>query len=406
MLLTNVRIETGFDRMNQQVIHTRTQLVQIRVVAGEIQAIGQQLPSIKGEQVIDLAGDLLVPAMREIHTHIDKTYFGGEWKAARPITNGIQTRIDEEKWLLPKQAPTSAIRARKMLDHYLAQGHTHIRTHVNIDPVMGTKQLEMVLAVLADYHDRITYEIVAFPQHGLLKSNSVGLVKEALTMGATHVGGVDPALVDRHVDRSIQQLFELAVEQDKKLDIHLHARDSLGLYEFEKFVHYAKTYHYQNKVTLSHAMALGDLTTDQITKLAYDFSEQGIDVATTIPIRNTTMPVLDLVRQNVQVSVGHDSLIDHWSPFGSGNTIEKLNTVAQRFSISDEYRLSRLLGLATNQVTPLDEQGNQVWPAVGDKANFFSVAATSTAHMIARSIPVNQVFSQGTLVAKQGEVCL
>ncbi len=33
------------------------------------------------------------------------------------------------------------------------------------------------------------------------------LMREALRMGATHVGGVDPALVDRHVDHSIAKKY-------------------------------------------------------------------------------------------------------------------------------------------------------------------------------------------------------
>lgn len=71
------------------------------------------------------------------------------------------------------------------------------------------------------------------------------------------------------------------------------------------------------------------------------------------------MPIPTLVEQGVKISVAHDSLTDHWSPFGSGNTIEKLNTAAQRFKISDEYRLNRLWGLASNFVTPLDLTGSE-----------------------------------------------
>ena len=70
---------------------------------------------------------------------------------------------------------------------------------------------------------------MAFPQHGLLRSQVEPLMREALRMGATHVGGVDPALVDRHVDHSIAKIFELATTFNKKIDVHLHARDTLGL---------------------------------------------------------------------------------------------------------------------------------------------------------------------------------
>ena len=62
---------------------------------------------------------------------------------------------------------------------------------------------------------------MAFPQHGLLRSQVEPLMREALRMGATHVGGVDPALVDRHVNHSIAKIFELATTFNKKIDVHL-----------------------------------------------------------------------------------------------------------------------------------------------------------------------------------------
>lgn len=57
--------------------------------------------------------------------------------------------------------------------------------------------------VLEKYQDQITYDIVAFPQHGLLRSNVEGLIREAMAMGATLVGGVDPSIVDRNIEKVI-----------------------------------------------------------------------------------------------------------------------------------------------------------------------------------------------------------
>lgn len=152
------------------------------------------------------------------------------------------------------------------------------------------------------------------------------------------------------------------------------------------------------KVTLSHALALGSLEEAAIRDIAQKFIETGIDLTSTVPIGMPTMPIPTLVEQGVKISVAHDSLTDHWSPFGSGNTIEKLNTAAQRFKISDEYRLNRLWGLASNFVTPLDPNGQRVWPNVGDSADFLLFNAESTAHVIARQQPIQQLILKGQLV--------
>ena len=48
--------------------------------------------------------------------------------------------------------------------------------------------------------DAFTYEIVAFPQHGLLRTEAHSLMREAMKMGATLV---DPATVDNNIEKSL-----------------------------------------------------------------------------------------------------------------------------------------------------------------------------------------------------------
>ena len=76
-----------------------------------------------------------------------------------------------------------------MLELLLQNGATNIRTHCNVDPIIGLGNLEATLAALETYKNRVFSRIVAFPQHGLLRSNSVQLVKDAMRMGAHLVGG-------------------------------------------------------------------------------------------------------------------------------------------------------------------------------------------------------------------------
>ncbi|MCM3628179.1 hypothetical protein M3194_12470 [Paenibacillus glycanilyticus] len=66
---------------------------------------------------------------------------------------------------------------------------------------------------------KMTHEIVAFPQHGLLRSHAVELVREAMKQGATHVGGVDPATVDENIEKSLQTIIDIAVQTNAGVDI-------------------------------------------------------------------------------------------------------------------------------------------------------------------------------------------
>ncbi|MEG0380886.1 MAG: deaminase, partial [Kurthia sp.] len=205
LLLKNVLLETGYEYdKDGVVVATKTALSDVLMEEGRFKKIESSIESQPHMTTIEANGQLLVPSLREMHIHIDKTYFGGEWKAPTPITEGIMTRIKEERWLLPKQLEVAEERARAVVEHYIANGHTHIRSHCNVDPQIGTKHIEITKKVLVSYADKVTYEIVAFPQHGLLRSNVEDLMREALQLGATHVGGVDPATIDRHITNSLQ----------------------------------------------------------------------------------------------------------------------------------------------------------------------------------------------------------
>ena len=398
--LTNVRLETGFRYDNGRIAGTDSEIFNLKIEDGRIAVITKEMPEEHAQQV-DAHFNLLLPSLRDMHIHIDKTYYGGPWKACTPITNGIFTRLEEEKQLLPKLLPTAQERAEKMIELYLKNGHTHIRTHCNVDPVIGLKNLEATVNALAKYEDVLTYEIVAFPQHGLLKSDSVQLIRDAMKNGATLVGGVDPAKVDRNIEKSLYTIYDIAVENNKGVDIHLHDPNSLGAFTFKRMAHYTKEAGLKGRATISHGIALGDLNGEEIVEMAEILREQEIDVTTTIPINRPTLPIPALDKLGIGISVGHDSITDHWSPFGTGNTIQKLSILAERFRLMDEGGLASALKYGTGGVTPLNEAGEQVWPKVGDEATMMLVDATCSAQAIARRSTVQSLYFKGKKVTSK-----
>jgi cytosine/adenosine deaminase-related metal-dependent hydrolase len=395
--LKNVRLEKGFVYENERVVSTETEICHLKIEDGKISEISYAAPS-SDEKQIDANQQLLLPSFRDMHIHIDKTYYGGPWKACTPLTKGIFTRLEEEKELLPKLLPTAQERAEKMIEMYLNNGHTHIRTHCNVDPVIGLKNLEATVNALKKYEDVLTYEIVAFPQHGLLKSDSVQLIRDAMKNGATLVGGVDPATVDRNIEKSLYTIFEIAVENNKGVDIHLHDPNTLGSFTFERMAHYTKEAGLNGRATISHANALGDLQGEALTEIITILKDQEIDITSTVPVNRPTIPIPTLDKFGIQVSVGHDSITDHWSPFGTGNTIQKLGILAERFRLSDEYSLSTTLKYGTGGVTTLNEKGERVWPKVGDDATMMLVNASCSAEAIARRATVKSLFFKGKKV--------
>ncbi|KJV34129.1 hypothetical protein VI01_05350 [Pantoea sp. SM3] len=103
----------------------------------------------------------------------------------------------------------------------------------------------------------------------------------------------------------------------------------------------------------------------------------------------------------VPVWSGTDTIADHWQPFGSGSMLEKANVYAQLYRGPDEFSLSRALGIATNEVLPLNSQGEQQWPKAQDSATMMLVAASCSAEAVAHIAPVMATFHNGKQVFGQ-----
>lgn len=397
--LTNVTLEIGYLYKNGMVTGTEIGRFHVCVDDGKIKEIILADKPLETDLPIhDANNHLMLPSFRDMHIHLDKTYYGGPWKAPTLPVNGIMTRIEEERELLPRLLPVAEERAKKLLDLLLHAGSTHIRTHCNVDPVIGLKNLEATMQAVEAYKDKASVEIVAFPQHGLLRSESVSLVREALRHGASLVGGVDPATLDENIEKSLQTVMELAVEANANIDLHIHDPGHLGIFTFKRLASLTEEAGWQGRVTISHALALADITPQEAGEIAELLAHQGISITSSVPIRRT-IPIPLLQEKGVEVSLGDDSITDHWSPFGKGDSLEKAGTLAERFGLSDERSLGQALGFITGGVTPLNKEGERVWPKVGDDADLVFVEASCSAEVVARRARRIAVLFKGNLVA-------
>ncbi|MBP0581800.1 amidohydrolase family protein [Labrys sp. LIt4] len=399
--LAGVRLEEGFEYDGETVIGTRTALYTLEIKDGKIAALhaasaglADDLPRYQAH------GQLLLPAMRDMHIHLDKTFYGGPWQAPRPRQGKtIMDMIALEQKLLPELLPTSQQRAEGLIALLQSKGSTVARSHCNIDPVSGLRSLEHLQRALENHRSDFTCEIVAFPQHGLLHSKVDGLMREAMGMGVQHVGGLDPTNVDGAMEKSIDAMFQIALDTGKGVDIHLHETSPAGVAAINYMVDTVeKNPPLKGKLTISHAFALTTLSPQALSELATRFAAQGITIASTVPIGSLMMPLPQLGEKGVFVMTGTDSVIDHWSPFGSGDMLEKANLYAQLYRGSDEFHLSRSLSIATGGVLPLDDSGKRAWPKAGDDAAFTLVPASCSAEAVARMPARTATFHQGRMV--------
>ncbi|MGV3465482.1 MAG: amidohydrolase family protein [Heyndrickxia sp.] len=397
--LINVRLETGYYFENGNVTGTTTELFHVRIEKGKIEEIiladnplHTNLPIWNGNSY------LMLPSFRDMHIHLDKTYYSGPWKAPTIPANGILTRLEEEIELLPRLLPFTEQRANGLLELLLQSGSTYIRTHCNVDPVIGLRNFEATMKAVDTFKEKAAVEIVAFPQHGLLRSNSVSYVREALRYGASLVGGVDPATMDENIEKSLQTVMDLAVEADADIDLHIHDPGHLGLFTIKRLAALTEEARWQGRVTVSHALALADVSEKEACEVGALLAHQGISITSSVPI-GRTIPIPLLREKGVNISLGDDSITDHWSPFGKGDSLEKAGTLAERFGLKDERSLGQTLGYITGGITPLNKEGKQIWPNIGDAANLVLVDASCSAEVVARRSKRKTVIYQGNVVS-------
>lgn len=396
--IKNVLLETGRKEIAKNNIMTETKNVCLFIQDGIIKEIADELP-LDADEVADAKGYLALPSLVDYHIHLDKGHYGGKWHAVVPM-NGVRERIVEEQGFLCDFLPETPQKAQALIDLITGNGATFLRVQTNVDPVIELDNLAVIKEVLEKNKHKLDYEIVAFPQHGTLATEDHDLLTKALANDSVNIlGGLDPATIDGDIEKSLKTTFDLAVKYKKEIDIHLHDRGSLGVYEINRIIDYTEASNLQGKVQISHAMALGDISLEELETIAKRLKEADIAINTTVPIDTRPLSIPVLKSHGVRVNVINDNINDHWSPFGTGDLIQRASRAAEVFSMNDEVALSRALGLVTNGITPLDCEGNQVWPKVGDKADILFAKAESSAHLIARVCPERVVMFKGVFVS-------
>lgn len=134
------------------------------------------------------------------------------------------------------------------------------------------------------------------------------------------------------MEKSLDTMFQIALDYDKGVDIHLHETTPAGVAAINYMVETVeKTPQLKGKLTISHAFALATLNEQQVDELANRMVVQQISIASTVPIGTLHMPLKQLHDKGVKVMTGTDSVIDHWSPYGLGDMLEKANLYAQLY---------------------------------------------------------------------------
>ncbi len=338
LLITHATLPDG--RSNQKLL----------VDDGCFVAIGPDLPTPEGAEVIDAQGWLLSPPFVDAHFHMDATLSLG-----LPRLNESGTLLEGiALWgaLKPQLTQDALVeRALRYCDWAVAKGLLAIRSHVDVcDPRLLA--VEALLHVRERVKPYLDLQLVAFPQDGLLRAPSaLAHLKRALDLGVDVVGGI-PHFERTMADgaESVRILCELAAERGLRVDMHCDESDDPLSRHVETLAFHTQRLGLQGRVTGSHLTSMHSMDNYYVSKLIPLMREASLHAVAnpliniTLQGRHDTYPkrrgltrVPELMAAGINVGFGHDCVMDPWYPLGSADMLE----VAQ-------------MGLHVAQMTSLD----------------------------------------------------
>jgi cytosine/creatinine deaminase len=383
----------------------------IAIEKGKIAAISPKI-NAQAQEEIDASGCLVTPPFVDPHFHMDATLSLG-----MPRMNTSGTLL-EGIALWGELRPTLTIdalveRALRYCDLAVSQGLLAIRTHVDTsDPRLVT--VEAMLEVKRRVAPYIDLQLVAFPQDGYLRAeHGVQSLNRALDMGVDIVGGIP------HFERtmedgraSVQALCRIAAERGLPVDMHCDETDDPLSRHVETLAAETIRHGLQGRVAGSHLTSMHSMDNYYVSKLIPLIAEAKMNVIPnplinimlqgrhdSYPKRRGMTRVREMMAAGINVSFGHDCVMDPWYSMGSADMLEVGHMaihVAQMAGVAEKDQI--FAALTTNSAKTMDLTGYGL--AQGNKADMVILQAQSPSEALRLKPPRLAVIKSGKIIAR------
>ncbi len=382
----------------------------LAVIEGKFAAVS---PGMQADRVIDAEGRLAVPGLIEPHIHLDKVLIVD---TVRPNASGTLTEAIEIIWERKRRYEVEEIAARagRVIESAIANGVTHIRTHVDVDNIGGLRPLEGVALARSRYKHVVDMQIIAFPQEGILRNaGTEKLMWEAMERGADVVGGMpfnedNPQASARHIEIA----FEIAKKYDADIDMHVDETDDPNARTLEMLADQTIRNGWHGRVTAGHTCSLAGHPDDyanmvmdkvaraqihMITNPATNLMLQGrLDKQ---PKRRGITRVRELMDRGVNVSFGQDCVRDTFYPFGQNDMLEIAFLASHAAQLSMPDQIEQVFAMPTiNAAKVLRLKDYALAP--GAPANCVIIDAGNASEAIRFRPPRRMVMKNGRVVAE------
>ncbi|GCE25211.1 cytosine deaminase [Dictyobacter alpinus] len=393
-------------------LHRSPELVDIAIQNGAFARINKDLSSAAAAREIDADGRLLSPPFIDAHVHLDAVLTVGQprYNTSGTLLEGIQIWSERKPSLTHEDVKK---RALEEIRWEVAQGTLHIRSHVDIcDPALTA--LRALLEVREEVRDICDLQLVAFPQDGILSfPHGRELMRKAMEMGCDVVGGIPHYEWTRDMGvEDVHYAFALAKEFNRDVDCHCDETDD-PLSRFTE-VMAADTIEqgWHGRVTASHCTAMhsydnayafkliGLLARAQMNVVANPFDNVVLQGRfDTYPKRRGITRVKELLAGNVNVALGHDSIMDPWFPLGRGDMLAAAQLALYLCHMSGFDEIDTVFDLITANAARVLRIQDRYGIEEGKPANFLLLDAPNAFEAL-RLLPARlHVFKNGREVA-------
>lgn len=336
--------------------------VDIGISDGKITRIHSKIDA-KGQKEIDAEGKLTTPTFIDPHIHLDKILIA---ETVRDNVSGTLTEAIEIIWERKHkyQVDEVAERAGRVVEWAIKNGTTIMRTHVDVDSIVGLKAVEGLLKVKEKYAGLFDLQIVAFPQEGIIQDPGCKeLMEEAIRSGCDVVGGMPyNEMIYDDSKSHIDFCFELAKKYDRDIDMHVDETDDDTARTLQYYAAKTIKEDYQGRTSSGHTCALSSYNEYYAAKVISLVHRARMNMETN-PVTNLMLEgrldqgrirrgltrVKQLMAAGVNVTYGQDCIKDTFYPtFGQADMLEVGQILAHAVQLSMPHEVESVFDMCTH----------------------------------------------------------
>lgn len=396
-------------------LRNQDNLYSITIKNGSFTSIEKQAGLIfSGDDSIDAGLKLLCAPFVEPHIHLDAALTAGEpsWNLSGTLFEGIQRWSERKPMLNEADIRSRALETIKLL---VSNGVQFIRTHADIsDPsLVGLKTL---CDIRDELRGKVTIQVVAFPQEGLLSyPNCLQYMEEALEYGADVIGGIPHFEYTRELgESSMKKVIELAQKYDRLVDVHCDEIDDPNSRFLEVLAYEAMAKGMGSRVTASHTTAMGSYDNAYCSKLFRLLGRSKINFIScptesihlqgrfdTYPKRRGLTRVKELTEAGMNVCFGQDSIHDPWYSLGNGKLLRTLDFGLHICHMMGHKDFSTALDLITDNGARTLHIESEYGIEIGKPANFIILDGEDDYSVLRSQAEVLMSVHQGELLMQK-----